>query len=248
MMTPYRQGWQLADGGKNEAALMAFEEAVRQDPKNFKAIFGIGVILQRLKRHEEAIAAFSGVLEIQPKVPQAHYSRAHSHRELGRFEEALTDLDIALDMNPGYIDALYARGINLKSLERDDEAADAYEVVLAKSGKYPPASHGRGTIRHRMGDYEGAIADFTAAIEGGIDGYDIRLLRGLAYYRLERLAEAEADFTAAISFRPLEGTLYMHRFLVFKKLGKNELAEEDRKRGRELLDKKEGKSPDADPS
>jgi len=236
MNAAYQRGKELMESGKNAAALVALEEAMRQDPNHFKAAFSAGLVLQRLEKYEEAIAAFSKVMEIQPRIPQAHYSRALCLHKLRRYEEALTDLDIALDLDPGYIDALYARGMNLKGLERYDEALEAYEIVLGKSGgKYPPASHGRATLRHMTGDYEGAISDFTVCIANGLDRDDVRFLRGLAYYRTGRFAEARDDLAAAIALNPRHGSAYAHRGLLLCKLGEQELGKQDLERSKELL-------------
>jgi len=46
----YREAQRLAAASKNDAALLAFEEAFRQEPANYKAIFGVGLMFQRLNQ------------------------------------------------------------------------------------------------------------------------------------------------------------------------------------------------------
>ena len=62
--TAYRKGQELAAESKNEAALMAFEEAFKEEPSNFKAVFGVGLMLQRLGQHVDAIATLSKVIQM----------------------------------------------------------------------------------------------------------------------------------------------------------------------------------------
>src|SRR6266481_690878 len=104
--TAYQKGQELAAALKNEAALIAFEEAFKEDPNNYKAAFGMGLMLQRLGQHGDAVQAFSKVMTMQPRIAEAHYSRAVSLQDLGRHTEALADLDAALELSPDYVDAM----------------------------------------------------------------------------------------------------------------------------------------------
>src|SRR5439155_7493719 len=110
----------------------------------------------------------------------------------------------------------YARGVSLKHLDRYQEAVGAFTFVLSRAGRYPAASHGRATVRYALGDYGGAILDFSDCIDGGIDSYDVRLLRGLAYQQVGRHKEALADLSLAISLQPCLGSTYIRRWQVYK--------------------------------
>lgn len=242
---PYQKGQALAAAQKNEAALIAFEEALKQEPGNYKAAFGVGLMFQRLGQHSEAVAAFSEVLRIQPRIAEAHYSRALSLQDLGQHAEALNDLDAALALSADYVDAVYARGVSLKKLERFQEASDSYSHVLSKAGRYVAASHGRATVRYAMADYAGAIEDFTVCIEQGMDCYDVRLLRGLALHRTGQSTQAIEDLSRAISLRPQDGSTYFRRSQVYKELGDEARSAEDFRVGMKLLET-EGKTERAE--
>jgi tetratricopeptide (TPR) repeat protein len=192
-------------------------------------------MLQRLGEHPEALKAFSLVLSLQPRIAQAYYSRALSLQALDRHVEALNDLKAALEMSHDYVDAEYARGTSLKKLERFEEALSAYTKVLSDAGHYPPASHGRATIRYARADYAGAIEDFTVCIEHGLDNYDVRFLRGVAFHQVGRHLEAIEDLTRAIAFRPGVGSPYFRRWQVYKHLGDDAHAELDFKTGTQFI-------------
>jgi len=76
--TAYQKAQELAAASKNEAALLAFEEAFKQEPTNFRAVFGVGLMLQRLQQHADAVVALSQVISMQPRIAEAFYSRALS--------------------------------------------------------------------------------------------------------------------------------------------------------------------------
>jgi tetratricopeptide (TPR) repeat protein len=231
----YDLAQELAAAHKTEAALLAFEAAAREKPDDFKPVFGGGLMQQRLGDHADAVAAFSRVLDLAPRLAEAHYSRALSLRELGRAEEALRDLEAALALKPDYIDARCALGTTLKRLERFDEAIAAFTSVIAASGVHPAASHGRATLRHRAGDFAGAIEDIDVCLAHGMDNYDLRLLRGLAAHYLGRHTEALDDLTRAIAFQPQTGSTYVRRWQVYRALGDEARAGEDFRRANELM-------------
>jgi tetratricopeptide (TPR) repeat protein len=235
MSTAYEKAQELAAQGKNQAALFAFEEAFRQEPGNYKAIFGAGLMHQRLGEHADAISAFSRVIKMATNISSAYYSRALSHQRLERWDEALVDIEMSLKLEPNDIDALYARGLSLKHLNRHAEAIDAFSNVLARAGTYAPAWDARAKLRYLSGDYEGAIQDFTAAIEAGLDGYGVRLFRGLANYSVGRHGEALEDLSRAISLQPhLPGT-YARRALVYRALNDDKSEAKDFAKFQELV-------------
>src|SRR5689334_9501791 len=96
--TAYQRAQELAAALKNEAALLAFEQAFKEEPNNYKAIFGAGLMHQRLGEHVQAINAFSTVIAMQPKIAEAHYSRALSFQDIERHTDALADLEVALQL------------------------------------------------------------------------------------------------------------------------------------------------------
>lgn len=54
--------WQLHTDNKNEAALSGFERILQKDPNHMDALYGKGLALRALGRHEDAIAAFEKMI------------------------------------------------------------------------------------------------------------------------------------------------------------------------------------------
>jgi len=59
-----------------------------------------------------------------------------------------------------------------------------------------------GIDKFSIGDYEGAIADYTSAIEANAKNENAFYNRGLVYLRLGKYSEAEADFAKALELKP----------------------------------------------
>lgn len=68
----------------------------------FIVLFGAGLALQRLGRHDEAQAYFERILEGQPRNAAVLAASAESLWRLGRIEEAQTRFGHALEAEPGY--------------------------------------------------------------------------------------------------------------------------------------------------
>lgn len=71
----------------------------------------------------------------------------------------------------------------------------------------------RGRARYRLDDYDGAIADYTAALATNRRA-DLYLNRALAYYAKGEIAEALGDLNMAIYLDPKQAYAYSTRGLV----------------------------------
>jgi tetratricopeptide (TPR) repeat protein len=63
----YDEGVMLANAGRHEEAIAAFEQCIRPDPKSAYPWNGKGSALNSLGRHEEALAAFEQCIRLDPK-------------------------------------------------------------------------------------------------------------------------------------------------------------------------------------
>ncbi|CAN1210781.1 hypothetical protein TUMEXPCC7403_11325 [Tumidithrix helvetica PCC 7403] len=91
-------------------------------------------------------------------------------------------------------------------------------------GKSAEDSFRKGHAKYELGDYQGAIADFTEAIclePNRVAGYNSR---GNAKVRLGDYQGAIADFTEAIRLEPDDANAYFSRGYAEYELGKKEVA------------------------
>ena len=70
-----------------------------------------------------------------------------------------------------------------------------------------------GYVKHELGDYNGAIADYTQAIQLKSDSAGFYALRGLAKQQLEQYLSAIADYDKAIRLKPDYAEAYSNRGL-----------------------------------
>ena len=92
----------------------------------------------------------------------------------------------------------------------------------------------RGLYRLDRGDYEAAVADYSASLdlalrEGLPEAFNLYAFRGEALVKAGRFAEAVADLTTAIGVSP-HPVYFYHRGVALKGLGRIQEAEEDFRR------------------
>ena len=83
-----------------EEAVADFAEALRLDPKSYKAVYYEGIVYSVLQRYSQALEAFNISLEINPYQPYCLFRRAQAYFHLEDYPKALADCETALSQEP----------------------------------------------------------------------------------------------------------------------------------------------------
>jgi len=155
--------------------------------------------------HEE-IARLDVAIAAEPGRADLHLERAVQYRLASRYDEALADLARAERLAPADPNVYLQRGLTLTEMGRDADADAALTRYLGDGAGNAVALAERGRIRARRGDFEGALADYSAALalEGQVELF---LLRGGAQEKLKRLAEAAAGYREGLTQFPGDAAL-----------------------------------------
>ncbi len=165
--------------------LAHYEEAVRDcgaalrlDPSNAGALNNRGVAMAGLGRSEDAIADLTESIRLDPKPAAPYVNRAGVYRQLGLYERAASDYDEAVRRDPGL-----SKTVSELLPARDqlrDRARSARDGLALQQPSVDDARQclDRGNARRAAGDWPGAIAEFTRALEGDPTRPDAYALRG----------------------------------------------------------------------
>jgi tetratricopeptide (TPR) repeat protein len=105
-----------------------------------------------------------------------------------------------------------------KVRERHGGLKEEIERLSEEITSYPSngqALINRGVVKHQMGDYLGAVMDYSKAIELVPDSALAYNDRGLSRIKLMHLEEAIGDFTEAIALNPTGAGSYYNRGIAF---------------------------------
>lgn len=123
------------------------------------------------------------------------------------------------------------------------EGEREFEVTLTKASITNPESASiyylRGKVRRELKDYQGAISDFTQAIERKPDYVDAYNNRGIIYDDLKDYQKAIADYNRAIQIQPDYAHAYYNLGQSYRALGEKQKALESYQKAAELYKQQE---------
>ena len=127
----------LHQSGERARAAELYQQVLRTDPRNFEALFFLGVLHGENGRFEEAQYFTGEAAKANPQSADAFFLRSYALQQLGRYGEALACLDRTLALNPSLKQALLNRVSVQFQLRRYDEAAADCRRLLALDPDYP---------------------------------------------------------------------------------------------------------------
>ncbi len=184
-----------------------FTQALEAEPANFEALKKRGVCRLNMNRLEQAIKDFDAVLALQPQDAATLRYRSKAHGLLRDFPKAISDLEQAVTLEPGWKDL-------------PEELATVYAI--------------RSHERFGQGDYQGAKEDMDAAIRFAPESPINYSRRGACWFHMGEYQNATDDLTEAIRREPGNAEHYRKRSLALEKLGRQDEAERDQQKAKEI--------------
>ncbi len=158
-----RLGMVLEAHQLDQAAVLAYQRAVRLDPKEFAWRYYLALSLQQTGQLDQALAAVSDGLRIRPDYAPAILERGELLLKLGRFEESSAAIAPLLASNPDSPLALYDLG-RVKFAQQDFAAADGfYRRATLAYPRYGAAWFGLAESSKRLGRSAEAEKDYQLA-------------------------------------------------------------------------------------
>jgi tetratricopeptide (TPR) repeat protein len=134
-----------------QPAVLAYQRAVRLDPKDFAWRYYLALCLEKTGQLDEALASVTEGLRIRPDYAPAILKQAELLLKLGRFPESAAALEPYLAKNPASPLALYFLG-RVKFAQQDFAAADGlYRRATDAWPTYGSAWFGLGETSKRLG-------------------------------------------------------------------------------------------------
>lgn len=153
--------------GDDAGAVTQFRAAVKANPKEPNAHFGLGYLLWTQHHYDEAIPEFQAELENDSSHLQARAYLADCRVELGDYDKALPDLEqvAASEQTAAAPLEIVHRdlGIVYASLGRNEEAAEQLQKAIAIDPKDVSPHWRLGKLYQAMGKKQEAKAEFDIA-------------------------------------------------------------------------------------
>ncbi|MFO0933543.1 MAG: tetratricopeptide repeat protein [Planctomycetota bacterium] len=246
----------LLDAGKVAEAVAALEEAVAADPTSLEARRALARAAEKAEDPLRAFLAWreahglakttrdaTDAKEQADRLLRAYGERpaeqtvrrgAEASAERGEYAAAVEGFKRALTMAPldaearlGLGGAILGVALRTGNKALFEEAVAAYDAAVRIAPDDPRAWAGRGELKRWRGDYDGAVADATAAIQRRKDYYPAYNTRGLALYSSLKFEAALADVDVVCTLAPAMATPRITRAGILVAMGRFDDAETD---------------------
>lgn len=148
-----------------QPAVLAFQRAIRLDPKEFAWRYYLAIALEFVSRPDQALNAIDEALRIRPDYTPAILKRGELLFKLGRFKESDATLEplLALNPNPNAAQTLYNLGRIRYALGDFSAAADFYRRACEAYPSYGAAWYGLAVTERRLGRETESAKNFLLA-------------------------------------------------------------------------------------
>jgi superkiller protein 3 len=221
--TAYSQAIKHFNAGLISEADRLCTAIIQAVPNHIDSINLLGIIAQKVNRHDLAVKQFQLAIEIDNSRALLYFNLGTSLYPLGRREEAIHVLQLALEREPGnsqisdYLNGIMNAGVNNiqfnaeETLQRGisfhrsgqlDEAIRWYRKTLAIQPDNPAAFSNIGVALQAKGKLDEAVTSYQIAITIKPGFADVYSNLGSALQEQNKLDEAVANYQKAISINP----------------------------------------------
>jgi tetratricopeptide (TPR) repeat protein len=183
-------GIALEQQGLIEAALKAFENAVKLRPDDAELWTRRANALVLLQRPADALSSFEQALRLSPSCWLAVHGYVVLLFKLERFEESLVRLDRFNQLQPDHAPAMQARAWALYNLNRCEAALSAAGQALILAPTNADAYYIVGLVMQKLGRYQQALEQFNRALDLRPDFVDALHNKAMALSEVRRFDEA----------------------------------------------------------
>ena len=181
-----------------EAAVSAYDKAIKLHPNYPDAYTNRGVANRRMGKLDEAMADYDMAIKIKPDYAMAYSNRAIIWIAKNNIKEAKEDLDMAIKEMPHSVEILNNHGYVNYRLGMFDEARSDMDMAIKLKPDYASAYKNRGNLETELERYEAALSDYTVAINLDPKYEQAYFSRGITNTRLGHVDDARKDLETAI--------------------------------------------------
>lgn len=180
-----------------EAAKGVFLEALKLDPKNAAAYFGLGEVYAELDQTDEAIAAYEKSLESNKDLTEIYVPLGILYYQAGQIAKADDLLTKALAFSADSAETQFFVGLVRSSQNRSAEALSAFQKAGSLDSKLAEAFYYAGEMLVRLKRTADAVPEYRKAVDLKPAYFDAWFALGEAYLELGNFAEAINAYKAA---------------------------------------------------
>lgn len=112
-----------------------FTKALKENPKDIKALFDRSVALGMIEDYSDAIEDLTNCIKLDPKFTKAYYSRAYWYEYTSNHNAAIKDYESAISLNPKYYDAYFGLAYIYQLQKLPAKACETINVAIQEGSQ-----------------------------------------------------------------------------------------------------------------
>ena len=166
----------MTRAGANESAFRLITDYLKidQNKKFYPALYTRGIILKNLGNYESAIVSLDESIKLNPDFYEARILQCNIFLSLNKYEKAISACDQGIEiieklqkggsLKVKVFKVWHQKAETLYRMGRNKEAIEAYSIAINLLPN-PHSYLNRGVAREALGDYKGAIEDYSQTIQ-----------------------------------------------------------------------------------
>jgi tetratricopeptide (TPR) repeat protein len=192
----------LANQGRREEALKAYDKAIQLKPLDADLWRNLGNMLIEVERPADAILSFQHAVKLNPRHWDAANKVALLLYRSERFEEALPCFNLCDELQPDHFPTLYLRALTLHNLKKFDEALADNKRALAIDPGSADTYNNIGNVLRSLGRNEEALSWFDRSLELQPNSAPTLTNKAIALVELRHFDQAFAAYRRARTLDP----------------------------------------------
>jgi tetratricopeptide (TPR) repeat protein len=219
------KGNQLLVKDQTKAAKDLFDEALKYNPNNAVAFYGLAEVYSEQDADSEAIANYERALQFDKDLTEIYVPLGILYYQAGNIAKADELLTKAIAVEPGSAETQFFLGLVRYAQNNNTAALSALNKATAAKPIYPEAYYYTGETLDRMSKYQEAAAAYQKALDQKPNYFEAALDLGSEYYKLEQWQKAVDAYEKAIKLRNNNIQAYINLGDAYRQVGNFEKAE-----------------------
>ncbi len=224
------------DAGHYDEAIRAFDQAIAADPAPSAPYDSKGTCLFSKGLAEDAAAWFKTSIEKDPKNAIPHSNLSKVYQKSGNYDEALAEAQKAVQLDPDLASAYNNLGVSYWYLKQPEKSFAAYQKAVSLDPDNQSYLVNLANLYAQGGNYAEAAKLYQEGISADPNEVIYYLNLGFIDFQSGKFPEALDLLRRASSLQPDNPGIYQKLGLTYRKMGREDLAEENFRKAKVLAE------------
>ncbi len=189
--------------GQYDRAAVAFQEALKAQPRDYQTNYNLAIAFQKAKQYDKAEEVLKRLIQYYPEDAVSYYSTIlRMYDEAGMNDRAIDAARKVMELDPKNHVAVYNLGVMYQKLKRYDEAIATFQQSLTIKADFENAWFNIGRCYSDQKKYRESIEAFRRFCEIMPESAEGWLNMGVNYMYLKDFAGAVEPLQKCIALRP----------------------------------------------